>query len=105
MKDMARTVKGDIEARVTLYETWQGGRRGPTPREMLGCKMVIDGEILDVRLYFQSSGPLRPGKSANVAIGFLFPEHAKTHVEVGKKFLLREINTIGEGVIRRVLMP
>ena len=104
MKQLAKARKGDIIAHVTLYETWRGGRRGPTPRDELGCKMDIDGELLDVRLYFQQSGPLHPGQSADVPIRFLYPEHARPHLLVGKKFLLRELNSIGEGKIRKVLL-
>jgi hypothetical protein len=104
MTDVKPIVKGDIVARVTLYETARGGRRGATPRHELHCLMTIDGEHLDVRLYFDRSGPLHPGQTAEIPIRFLFPEHAKKVAVAGKAFLLREANVIGEGVIDQVHM-
>ncbi|HXQ50140.1 MAG TPA: hypothetical protein VN802_03510 [Stellaceae bacterium] len=104
MKIVKPIVKGDIVARVTLYGTSPGGRHGPTPRDELRCMMVIDGETLDVRLYFHSERPLRPGQTAKIPIRFLFPDQAKKLVSVGKTFLLREMNSIGEGVIDQVIM-
>jgi hypothetical protein len=104
MKKLRHSVKGDVVAHVTLYETWRGGRRGPTPRDEFGCKTVIDDEVLDIKLYFDAVGLLRPGQSADVVIRFLYADHARKHVAVGKTFKLREINVIGEGIIDRVTM-
>ena len=67
--------------------------------------MVINDKTFDVRLYLDRTGPLTPGKTADeVPIRFLFPEDAARHVGIGKKFVLREMQLIGEGVVKRILM-
>ena len=89
----------DIIATVNLFPTDAGGRRGPTPDEKFNCMMTIDQKNFDVRLHLHGIGSISPGQTATVPISFFDRENARKYCSVGKKFLLREINTIGEGVI------
>jgi hypothetical protein len=64
--------------------------------------MTIEGKNLDVRLNLESTGSLSPGQTATVPISFLDLEYAKPYCVVGRKFSLREINVIGDGVIDEI---
>jgi hypothetical protein len=89
----------DIIATVNLFPTHAGGRRGSTPGEKFNCLMVIDEKNFDVRLHLEGLGAISPGQTVRVPISFLDREHAKKYCSVGKTFILREVSTIGDGVI------
>ena len=42
-----RMSEADVIARVTLYPTAEGGRRGPTPDQWFGCPFGVNGEWFD----------------------------------------------------------
>lgn len=92
----------DIIATVTLFPTDAGGRRGPTPDGKFSCLMIIDEKNLDVRLHLEKIGSISPGQTVRVPISFLDREYAQTYCSVGKKFFLREVNIIGDGVIEEI---
>ncbi len=89
----------DIIATVNLFPTDATGRHGPTPEDKFNCIMVIDEKNFDVRLHLEGTGAISPGQTASVPISFLAREHAKKYCSIGKKFILREIKPIGDGVI------
>jgi hypothetical protein len=106
MNDTGSMVKGgpqDIVATVHLYETAAGGREGPTPPAKFRCIMVIDDKNFDVQLDLDGTGRLRPGETGTVAVKFLDWEHASKSCRRGKSFQLRELRTIGEGVVQEVV--
>ena len=92
----------DLIAKITLLPTEEGGRRDVTPDDKLNCIMVIGSRHFDVRLHLDRTGALRPGQKAIVPISFYDPDLAKDFVEVGQKFKLRELTTIGEGLVEEV---
>jgi len=61
--------------------------------------MVVDQLYFDVRLHLDDIGEMRPGETRRVSLTFLDREHAKKHCARGARFVLREVNPIGEGVI------
>jgi hypothetical protein len=91
-----------MEAMVTLFPTDAGGRRGQTPDKKFNCLMTIDEKNFDVRLHLESIGAISPGQTVKVPISFLDRELAKKYCSVGRKFLLREVSTIGDGVIDEI---
>jgi hypothetical protein len=91
--------RGDVEASLTLLTKDSGGRLGPTAAGRFGCLMVVDGKNFDVRLHLDNVGSIAPGQTVRVPVSFLDWENAKGHCVLGKRFHLREIKTIGEGVI------
>lgn len=93
----------DIIATVNLFSTDKGGRCGPTPNEKFNCLMTIDEKNFDVRLHLEGIGSISPGQTVRVPVSFLDREHAKKYCSVGKKFLLREITTIGDGIIDEIV--
>lgn len=93
----------DIVATVNLFPTEAGGRRGPTPDGKFNCLMTINEKNFDVRLHLEKTGKLLPGQTAKVPISFLDLEYAQKYCSIGTKFLLRELNVIGDGVIDEIL--
>ena len=90
---------GDLAVTLSLFPTDKGGRLGPTPNVWFGCLMVIDGKNFDVRLDLREVGSISPGQTVNVPVSFLDWEFAKDYCTLGKKFFLREVHMIGEGLI------
>jgi hypothetical protein len=64
---------------------------------------VFQGENFECRLLLADAGPVAPGQQANVGIKFLRPELIKPRLRPGSPFTLREIKTIGEGTVERVI--
>lgn len=96
-------VGADIVARVTLFPSSEGGRRGATPREMFACIFEYEGESFDCRLLLGKVGPLSPGSETLVPIKFVRPDLVKSRLGCGARFTLREISVIGDGEVREVL--
>jgi len=59
--------------------------------------MVIDDRAFDVRLHLESTGAIFPRQTARVPISFLDSEYAEKCCPIGKTFVLREVNPIGDG--------
>jgi hypothetical protein len=93
---------GEIIARVRLFLADAGGRGGPTPSDKFGCLMVIDEKNFDVRIHLEQIGSISPGQTAKVLVSFLDWECARKYCSVGKKFFLRELKTVGDGVIEEI---
>lgn len=90
----------DIIAKVRLYPTCEGGRDSGTPPDSLRCIFVYDGENFECRLLL--TGSLIPGQEATVPIKFLRPELIKQTLRAGSCFSLRELRSIGEGIVESV---
>jgi hypothetical protein len=99
---MAAT-KPDIMASLRLYTTAEGGRKGPTPPDKLGCPFEFQGELFDCRLLLDETGPLAPGAKATVPILFLRPDLIKDRLQIGSRFTLWEMGTIAEGVVKEIV--
>ena len=93
---------GDVIAVLNMFPTEKGGRRGPTPNERFGCLMVIGGKSFAVRLDLREVGSILPGQTVRVPIRFLDWDSVKDNCNVGTKFFLREVQTIGEGVVEEL---
>ena len=95
-------MKPDIEARIRLLESANGGRSGPTRSDWWGCVFVVDGLNFDGRILLEKIGPLRPGEETIVPIAFLSPDLAKPRLREGTQFHLRESRIVGTGEVLRV---
>ena len=92
----------DIIATINLFPTDSGGRLGPTPKETFNCLLVMDEKNFDVRIHLGVDERISPGQSARVSINFLDRGEAMKHCAVGKEFVLRELDTIGNGTIEEL---
>ena len=96
-------IKPDIMASLRLYTTAEGGRKGPTPPDKLGCPFEFQGELFDCRLLLDETGPLKPGAKTTVPILFLRPDLIKDRLQIGSRFTLWEMGTIAEGVVKEIV--
>jgi hypothetical protein len=53
----------------------------------------------DVRIILERTGPIAPGQTVRAPIKFLDLQNARGSLAVGSKFLIRDLNFVGEGVI------
>jgi len=98
-------ITADIQARIRLLATAEGGRRGPigTDHREYRCPVGLDDAFFDCRLVTLDSSAVQPGSSADVFIEFLSPELVLPHVAVGKEFTLWEGRTIATGTVMRII--
>ena len=96
-------MKPDLVASLQLYSESDGGRKGATPLDHLGCIFEYEGEDFECRLLLEDVGPIAPGGRATIPIKFLRPELIKQRLQVGSRFRLREARTIGEGTVESIV--
>jgi hypothetical protein len=60
--------------------------------------VVIEEKNFDVRIHLYGLGNLSPGQTVMVPISFLDWKSASEFCSVGTRFLIREMNLIGEGI-------
>jgi hypothetical protein len=90
----------DAVARMTFYSVAAGGLPGalaPT-LDSLGCLLSVEGNLLDC---FVLAGKTRPGPSVvgEVALVFLMPEVARSHLKLGSRIFLQHSAPFAEGEI------
>lgn len=88
-----------IRAHVHFLPADAGGRKTDTPTDRFGCIMEISGKNLDVSLMVGETGPVAPGNTVEIDIQFLDWESARTVVDKGSAFTLRDFRRIGQGVV------
>src|ERR1700682_4223401 len=88
----------DVIAKLPMYPVEQGGRKSAPPSDYLGCIFEFEGEYFDWRLLLGDFGPLLPGTRATVPIKLLSPELVRERLLHGGRFILPEVEPIGEGV-------
>lgn len=93
----------DIVADVEFFSTERGGRQLATPEGFFGCPIVFGSRAFDCRMLLDIHGPIYPGTSAVVPIKLLDPEFALHYISVGSEFKIRDLGTIGRGVVLEVM--
>ena len=89
-----------------MFPSGAGGRKRPLPPETFGCPLYFDEEAVDCRLLLDEIGHgLPPGESAEVSIRFLWPDLARRHAAVGRKFRLWDGGFFAEGAVIAVIPP
>ncbi len=92
----------DIIARVRLFS--EGRRHKPIPAVCFGCPLVFDREAFDCWLLLDRVGiSLCPGKTADVPVAFLNPQHIKPRLHKGDHFTLWEFGDFAEGEVLEVI--
>ena len=103
---LAMRLKPEVLALINLYETKDGGRKGPILPPWFGCPLKTDGvedSYHDSKIILDESGPVEPGHKANVGIVFLRLEDLSEKLHVGTRFKISEGHFIGEGEITKIL--
>ena len=98
-------MRPEVRARIRLFTTAEGGRKGPILGPWFGCPTRIQGKYFDCRLQTQPPGPIALGEPVEVQLQFLCPELALPQLAVGQAFALWEGRTIGEGIVLELLTP
>jgi len=97
------TRAGDIEARITLVPTADGGRQGPA-QTGFRPQFRYEGHDWDAVHDFVDKEWLYPGETAVTHVTFLSPDAHVGRMVVGTKFELCEgQRVIGAGVVTRIL--
>jgi translation elongation factor EF-Tu-like GTPase len=96
----------DIIAEVAFFTSEEGGRKSAATRTY-GCIFVIDNECFECVLLLSQDKQrkINPGDTVTIPIQFLWPEHVKDRISVGKTFLLRELRVVARGRVVEVLFP
>ncbi len=94
----------DIIARVTLYPSDRGGRKGPILPGRFGCPFVFQGEAFDCRLLLeQTNTTLHPGATEVVQIKFLCPDFVKPRLTCGATFMLWSAGNFADGEVLSIV--
>jgi hypothetical protein len=89
--------RADAIVSLQLYSEARGGRKSAISDGHLAI-FVYQGKNYECRFLLRGVGPILPGGRARVPIKFLRSD-IKERLKVGSRFTIRELNTIGEGVI------
>jgi hypothetical protein len=96
------TTTSDITAEVTFLPKGRNVRAGPIVGRSLGCSVVIDGSLYDIRFDLQPGKAIELGSTAVMHGTFDDFEAAHKVLEVGKAFTLWERGAIGHGVVLKI---
>jgi hypothetical protein len=88
---------------ISMLNTAEGGRKGPTPPKQFGCIFEMHGKYYDCRLDLSEVGPLSPGQRATVPVAFLHPKDVLPYLSKGDVCSLREARTIASVRISRIV--
>jgi hypothetical protein len=92
----------NIIASIRLYKTEEGGRKYPTRPHRHGFIFGVNGLFFEAMMYHPHS--VAQGASAdNVGISFLNPDLLRGEIEVGSRFVIHELGTVGEGTIKKIV--
>jgi len=98
-------MRPEVRARIRLFTTAEGGRKGPILGPWFGCPTRIQDRYFDCRLQAVPPGPIALGETVEVQLQFLCPELALPLLALGQPFALWDGRTIGEGTVLELLKP
>ena len=92
----------DITAEITFLPKGRSVRAGPIVGQSLGCSVVIDGSLYDVRFDLVPGEAIALGSKAVLDGVFDNPDAALEVLAVGKTFTLWDRGAIGHGVVLKI---
>jgi hypothetical protein len=99
---MGAVPDSDITAEVTFLPKGRSVRAGPIVGRSLGCSIVIDGTLYEVRFDLQPGKTIELGSTAVLEGMFEDPASVLAVLAVGKTFTLWDRGAIGHGVVLKV---
>lgn len=88
----------DAHINVKFYESVNGGRKGPTPKDFFRCILSIDGKNFDCRMILSDMLSIHPGDTKKmVPVAFINYEQLKKMLSPNKKFYIKDGGIVGEG--------
>ena len=91
-----------VSLQVTLLPAGRNVRTGPLVGRSLGCSVVIDGSLYDVRFELNPGKAIPLGTSAVLEATFADPDVVLKLLTVGKTMTLWERGSIGEGTVLKI---
>lgn len=92
----------DITAEVTFLPKGRSVRSGPIVGRTLGCAVVIDGALYDVRFDLQPGKTIELGTTAVLRGTFGDLDAVQGLLVVGREFTLWDRGAIGHGTVLKV---
>jgi hypothetical protein len=91
-----------MTAEITFLPKGRSVRAGPIVGRSLGCALVIDGALYDVRFDLKPGKTIELGSTAVLDGAFLDPDAVLKLLVVGMTFTLWDRGAIGHGVVLKV---
>ncbi|HUJ00038.1 MAG TPA: hypothetical protein VLY46_07365 [Usitatibacter sp.] len=92
----------DITAEVTFLPRGRNVRTGPIVGRSLGCAIVIDGALYDVRFNLKPGETIELGSTAVLDGTFQDPDAVIKLLAIGKSFTLWDRGAIGHGTLLKI---
>lgn len=92
----------DFTAKITFLPKGRSVRSGPIVGRSLGCAVVIDGALYDVRFDLVPGESIALGDTAVLDGTFPDPGEVLKLLSVGKSFTLWDRGAIGHGVVLKL---
>jgi hypothetical protein len=90
---------------VRFLTTEEGGRQSSIEGDRYGCPLMIDDtQGFDCRFILEGVSVFELGKEYEIAVKFLNPENALSHLSEGDEISLWEGNKIGVGTVKKFLL-
>ncbi len=92
----------DITAQVTFLPKGRNVRPGPIVGRSLGCAVVIDGELYDIRFNLEPGKAIELGNTALLDGTFSDLDAVLERLVIGKSFTLWDRGAIGHGTVVKI---
>ena len=92
----------DITAEITFLPKGRNVRSGPIVGRSLGCAVVIDGSLYDIRFDLRPGEAIGLGSTAVLDGTFNDPDAVLGVLAVGKGFTLWDHGAIGHGTVLKI---
>lgn len=92
----------DITAEITFLPKGRSVRAGPIVGRTLGCAIVIDGALYDIRFDLQPGKTIELGTTAVLCGTFTELDAVLELLAIGKSFTLWDHGAIGHGTVLKI---
>ena len=97
-------MKREVVIQVRFLTTAEGGRQSSIKSDRYGCPLMIDEtQGFDCRFVLDGASVFELGNEYEIAVSFLNPEKALSHLSEGDTIFLWEGKKIGEGTVKTIL--